>query len=70
MAQRILEKNKGNIGLTDFKFLFSISSKKDKATQIQLDKMKKSARNTMRNGMCAPRDNLIPKTMIFNLVTL
>ena len=41
MAQRILEKNKGNIGLTDFKFLFLISTKKDKATQIQLDKMKK-----------------------------
>ena len=41
MAQKILEQNKGNIGLTDFKFLFLISSKKDKATKIQLDKMKK-----------------------------
>ena len=41
MAQKILENNKGNIGLTDFKFLFLISSKKDKATQIQLEKMKK-----------------------------
>jgi hypothetical protein len=41
MAQKILEQNKGNIGLTDFKFLFLISSKKDKATQIQLEKMKK-----------------------------
>ena len=40
MAQKILEKNKGNIGLTDFKFLYLISSKKDKATKIQLDKMK------------------------------
>ena len=41
MAQKILENNKGNIGLTDFKFLFLISSKKDKATQIQFEKMKK-----------------------------